>query len=141
MHCLMSICNSVFALLRSRWSATPVPLTKLRTVYCMFLAEMLVSVAYSKPHLYISRQTVTPNQTACDVDDDDVWAEVCLVVVQVTEPTVGEKQCSECGEHKPASHFYKNRTNKDGLFGKCKLCSEGTKKERALTEVTVDSKV
>ena len=64
-----------------------------------------------------------------------------LVVVQVTEPTVGEKQCSECGEHKPASHFYKNRTNKDGLFGKCKLCSEGTKKERALTEVTVDSKV
>jgi len=63
------------------------------------------------------------------------------VLVQVTEPTVGEKQCSECRQHKPASHFYKNRTNKDGLFGKCKLCSEGTKKERALTEVTVDSKV
>ena len=52
-----------------------------------------------------------------------------------------EKRCSECGEHKPASHFYKNRTNKDGLFGKCKVCSEGTKKERALNEVTVDSKV
>lgn len=52
-----------------------------------------------------------------------------------------EKRCSECGQHKPASHFYKNRTNKDGLFGKCKVCSEGTKKERALNEVTVDSKV
>ena len=63
---------------------------------------------------------------------------VCL---QVTEPTVGEKRCSECQEHKPASHFYKNRTNKDGLFGKCKLCSEGTKKERALNDVTVDRKV
>ena len=66
----------------------------------------------------------------------DIW----VLVKQVTEPTVGEKRCSECGQHKPASHFYKNRTNKDGLFGKCKLCSEGTKKERALNEVTVDSK-
>ena len=52
-----------------------------------------------------------------------------------------EKRCSECGEPKLAAHFYKNRTNKDGLFGKCKVCSEGTKKERALNEVTVDSKV
>lgn len=60
---------------------------------------------------------------------------------QLTEPTVGEKRCSECGEHKPANQFYKNRTNKDGLFGKCKLCSEGTKKERALNDVTVDRKV
>ena len=54
---------------------------------------------------------------------------------------MGEKRCSECGEHKPANQFYKNRTNKDGLFGKCKLCSEGTKKERALNDVTVDRKV
>lgn len=61
--------------------------------------------------------------------------------LQLTEPTVGEKRCSECGEHKPANQFYKNRTNKDGLFGKCKLCSEGTKKERALNDVTVDRKV
>ena len=51
---------------------------KLNTVYCMFLAEMLVSVAYSKPHVYISRQTLAPNQTACDVDDDDIWVEVCF---------------------------------------------------------------
>ena len=67
-------------------------------------------------------------------------AVIWVLVKQVTEPTVGEKRCSECGQDKPASHFYKNRTNKDGLFGKCKLCSEGTKKERALNEVTVDSK-
>lgn len=51
------------------------------------------------------------------------------------------KQCSECNQTKPSSCFYKNRTNKDGLFGKCKGCSEGTKKERALNEVTVDTKV
>lgn len=62
-------------------------------------------------------------------------------MLQLTEPTVGEKRCSECGEHKAASQFYKNRTNKDGLFGKCKLCSEGTKKERALNDVTVERKV
>lgn len=64
-----------------------------------------------------------------------------MLALQLTEPTVGEKRCSECGEHKPASQFYKNRTNKDGLFGKCKLCSEGTKKERALNDVTVERKV
>lgn len=52
-----------------------------------------------------------------------------------------QKQCSECNQTKPSSCFYKNRTNKDGLFGKCKGCSEGTKKERALNEVTVDTKV
>ena len=67
--------------------------------------------------------------------------DIFYLSLQLTEPTVGQKRCSECGEHKPANQFYKNRTNKDGLFGKCKLCSEGTKKERALNDVTVDRKV
>lgn len=40
------------------------------------------------------------------------------------EPTVDRKVCKLCGNVKPAEEFYRNRTNADGLFGKCKKCSD-----------------
>lgn len=35
-----------------------------------------------------------------------------------------EKRCPLCDTVKPASEFYKSNTNKDGLHGWCKLCSD-----------------
>lgn len=40
------------------------------------------------------------------------------------EPTVDSKECKMCGDLKAAEDFYRNRTNADGLFGKCKKCSD-----------------
>ena len=34
------------------------------------------------------------------------------------------QNCKGCKQTKPSSEFYRNRTNADGLFGKCKLCSD-----------------
>lgn len=64
------------------------------------------------------------------------------------EPTVPHKMCKQCGTDKPAEAFYRNRTNADGLFGKCKVCSdqqaEQNRKPRVrhnISEPTVDHKV
>jgi hypothetical protein len=35
---------------------------------------------------------------------------------------IEEKLCGKCGETKPLSEFYKNRTTKDGLQTRCKIC-------------------
>ena len=40
-----------------------------------------------------------------------------------------EKKCSLCKETKPASAFYLSNTNKDGLHGWCKECSDKKTKE------------
>ena len=32
------------------------------------------------------------------------------------------KKCKACGKRKKTSEFYKQKTNPDGLFGKCKAC-------------------
>lgn len=37
-------------------------------------------------------------------------------------PTVTEKQCSDCGEMKPASSFHRVAANTDGLRGRCRDC-------------------
>ncbi len=34
-----------------------------------------------------------------------------------------EKTCNVCGETKHISMFYKNKSTKDGLSGKCKKCA------------------
>ncbi len=56
--------------------------------------------------------------------------------------------CKGCKQTKTANDFYRNRTNADGLFGKCKLCSDkqadANRRPRVrhnVTEPTVDSKV
>lgn len=56
--------------------------------------------------------------------------------------------CKTCQVEKPAKDFYRNRTNADGLFGKCKACSdaqaEANRKPRLrynVSEPTVDHKV
>lgn len=56
--------------------------------------------------------------------------------------------CKLCGQNKAAAEFYRNRTNADGLFGKCKLCSDqqadSNRKPRLrhnVTEPTVEVKV
>jgi hypothetical protein len=36
---------------------------------------------------------------------------------------LGDKACSECGEVKPLSEFYRNRRYAGGLVGKCKACA------------------
>ena len=36
---------------------------------------------------------------------------------------VATKCCTKCGEMKPASAFYRNRSTKDGLQGHCKQCA------------------
>lgn len=53
-----------------------------------------------------------------------------------------------CGEVKASEDFYRNRTNADGLFGKCKKCSdsqaEANRKPRVRHNVaspTVEEKV
>lgn len=33
------------------------------------------------------------------------------------------KRCSQCGEYKPTTEFYRRVSSKDGLQGKCKPCS------------------
>lgn len=41
------------------------------------------------------------------------------------------KKCPRCGEIKPYSGFYKNKTSKDGLQSWCKIClSKATKRNR-----------
>ncbi len=39
------------------------------------------------------------------------------------------KQCFKCGAWKPHSEFYKHKAMKDGLLGKCKIC---TKKDASM---------
>ena len=34
------------------------------------------------------------------------------------------KKCSTCQEHRSVSEFYKNRTRKDGLQSRCKICQK-----------------
>lgn len=43
--------------------------------------------------------------------------------------TVAEKECSRCGETKPASHFYRASQGKGGLSSKCKQCDSAYIKE------------
>jgi hypothetical protein len=38
------------------------------------------------------------------------------------------KTCSRCGETKPTSEFYRNRTYRDGLFSYCKACHSSASK-------------
>lgn len=57
------------------------------------------------------------------------------------------KFCSKCGQEKPVSEFYKDKSAKDGLGYYCKICSRvcqakssyRTKKERGLSVRTVTS--
>ena len=56
--------------------------------------------------------------------------------------------CKGCKQTKASNDFYRNRTNADGLFGKCKLCSDkqadANRRPRVrhnVTEPTVESKV
>jgi len=37
-------------------------------------------------------------------------------------PTVQMKACRRCGVEKPATDFYRNKTNPDGLYNNCKGC-------------------
>lgn len=39
------------------------------------------------------------------------------------------KKCPKCGEQKPLSEFYKNKSNKDGLQKRCKPCDIKTGQE------------
>lgn len=39
------------------------------------------------------------------------------------------KRCNKCGEVKPITEFYKNRTRKDGLYSNCKECASKYQKE------------
>ncbi|KAK9846477.1 hypothetical protein WJX81_004944 [Elliptochloris bilobata] len=41
---------------------------------------------------------------------------------RVDAPTVDFKPCRRCGITKPASEFYRNKTNPDGLYNNCKGC-------------------
>ncbi len=57
------------------------------------------------------------------------------------------QMCKGCKQTKASSEFYRNRTNADGLFGKCKLCSDkqadANRRPRVrhnVTEPTVESK-
>lgn len=58
------------------------------------------------------------------------------------------QECKQCSERKAADEFYRNRTNADGLFGKCKKCSDSqaevNRKPRVrhnIAEPTVEEKV
>lgn len=35
---------------------------------------------------------------------------------------VAEKTCTRCGETKPVAEFHRNRTRRDGLQSRCKVC-------------------
>ena len=39
------------------------------------------------------------------------------------------KKCTKCGEQKPLSEYYKNKSNKDGHQKRCKPCDIAHKKE------------
>lgn len=45
------------------------------------------------------------------------------------EPTVEEKECSQCGEIKSADEFYRNTALTTGLQSWCKLCHNDWRKE------------
>lgn len=45
----------------------------------------------------------------------------------MVQPT---KTCSQCGETKPLSEFYKQKNYKDGYRGKCRNCFDAYNKER-----------
>ena len=52
------------------------------------------------------------------------------------------KKCSKCREEKPATsqYFHKAKSNKDGLFGVCKVCrSEYAKKRREVKRESIDA--
>lgn len=40
------------------------------------------------------------------------------------------KRCSTCSAEKPLGEFYKNKTKKDGLDGRCKACEHARRAER-----------
>lgn len=46
-----------------------------------------------------------------------------------TTVTVAAKECSRCGETKPATDFYRARGMKTGLTSKCKDCTNDYLKE------------
>lgn len=39
------------------------------------------------------------------------------------------KRCKTCGEVKPASEFYRARTNRDGLMTECRACNAERRRE------------
>ena len=41
---------------------------------------------------------------------------------RLQEPTVPGKECRRCSQYKPATDFYRNKTNPDGLYNNCKSC-------------------
>ena len=50
------------------------------------------------------------------------------------------KNCYKCGEQKPLSEFYKNKSNKDGFQKRCKPCDIGIAKERYQKDPQVAAK-
>lgn len=48
---------------------------------------------------------------------------------QNPEPTVDEKECTNCGEVKPADEFYRNTALTTGLQSWCKMCHNDWRKE------------
>ena len=43
-------------------------------------------------------------------------------MARTSVPLPPSKVCFECGEQKPASHFYRGKQSKDGLFNRCRPC-------------------
>lgn len=56
------------------------------------------------------------------------------------------QECHKCHETKAAKEFYRNRTNKDGLYNNCKLCFTANSQRRQknlppISDRMADSKV
>lgn len=49
------------------------------------------------------------------------------------------KLCSQCGEHKPRTEFYANKSCADRLMGKCKVCWRAQVRERRRTNPAVQA--
>lgn len=49
-----------------------------------------------------------------------------------TTEIIDTKICKGCRQNLPYSNFWKNPSNKDGYFGKCKSCAERVKDDNAL---------